>query len=232
MAQSLCYDTVLIEDWKPLLGITDDSYQQEIAREDDYNQPQSLFSLLVENIPHNNILQVWKVTRHRGQKSEPQYIVLLNDSSHLSNAQFHISLIPQRWYNNNKYNFEQHEKNILVSFHIGENELGDESKHPLSQLSFQHLMNFRQTSNVVQADEFVDQVKCFIENTKAKLFKQQENVIFMHIGDLLKVQHKGRQPNRYKSCEVVESQVDEKREKHCKKCGQPGHYAPRCPNIQ
>ncbi|GET03827.1 hypothetical protein GLOIN_2v1487031 [Rhizophagus clarus] len=47
MAQSLCYDT-----------ITDNSYQQEIAREDDYDQPQSLFSLLVENILHNNILQV------------------------------------------------------------------------------------------------------------------------------------------------------------------------------
>ncbi|GES84169.1 hypothetical protein GLOIN_2v1487031 [Rhizophagus clarus] len=202
--------------------------------------------------------------------------------SYSANAQFHISLILQCWYNNNKYNFEQHEKNILVSFYIGENELGDESEHPLSQLSFQHLMNFRQTSNVVQVqgpkqkyrfgmgyakkafdlairtdkvDEFVDQVKCFIENTKAELSEQQENMISMHIGDPLKVQHKGRQPNRYKSCgksqrkkskhiqditnttnknceEVVESQVDKKRERHCKKCGQPDHYAPRCSNIQ
>ncbi|GET01574.1 protein FAR1-related sequence 5-like [Rhizophagus clarus] len=282
MAQSLCYDTVLIEDWKPLLGITDDSYQQEIAREDDYDQPQSLFSLLVENIPHNNILQVWKVTRHRGQKSEPQYIVLLNDGSHLctclwlinrgvicrhffrvmsysANAQFHISLIPQRWYNNNKYNFEQHEKNILVSFHIGENELGDESEHPLSQLSFQHLMNFRQTSNVVQVQGPKQKYGFGMGYAKKALDlairTDKENVISMHIGDPLKVQHKGRQPNRYKSCgepqrkkskhiqditnitnknceEVVESQVDKKRERHCKKCGQPGHYAPRYPNIQ
>ena len=36
----------------------DDSYQQELAKEDDYDQPQSLFSLLVENISHNNIQQV------------------------------------------------------------------------------------------------------------------------------------------------------------------------------
>ncbi|PKB93529.1 hypothetical protein RhiirA5_441038, partial [Rhizophagus irregularis] len=226
MAQSLCYDTVLIKDWQPLLEMMDDSYQQEIAREDDYDQPQSLFSLLVENIPYNNILQVWKVTRHCGQNSEPQYIILLNDGSHLctclwlinrgiicrhffrvmsysTNAQFHISLISHRWYNNNKYNIEQREKNIVL-FHNEENILADESEQP----SFQHLMNFRQTPNVVQlqdpkqkygfgmgyakkaldlavqtdkVDEFVDQVKYFIENTKAELSEQQENLTSMHI---------------------------------------------------
>ncbi|PKB93003.1 hypothetical protein RhiirA5_387456, partial [Rhizophagus irregularis] len=171
MAQSLCYDTVLIKDWQPLLEMMDDSYQQEIAREDDYDQPQSLFSLLVENIPYNNILQVWKVTRHCGQNSEPQYIILLNDGSHLctclwlinrgiicrhffrvmsysTNAQFHISLISHRWYNNNKYNIEQREKNIVL-FHNEENILADESEQP----SFQHLMNFRQTPNVVQLQD-------------------------------------------------------------------------------
>ncbi|UZO09122.1 uncharacterized protein OCT59_029359 [Rhizophagus irregularis] len=174
MVQSLCYDTVLIKDWQPLLEMMDDSYQQEIAREDDYDQPQSLFSLLVENIPYNNILQVWKVTRHCGQNSEPQYIILLND----------------------------------VLFHNEENILADESEQP----SFQHLMNFRQTPNVVQlqdpkqkygfgmgyakkaldlavqtdkVDEFVDQVKYFIENTKAELSEQQENLTSMHIGDPL-----------------------------------------------
>ncbi|PKY37011.1 hypothetical protein RhiirB3_461034 [Rhizophagus irregularis] len=142
-------------------------------------------------------------------------------------------------------------------------------------------MNFRQTPNVVQlqnpkqkygfgmeyakkaldlavqtdkVDEFVGQVKYFIENTKAELSKQQENLTFMHIGDLLRVQYKGRQPNRYKSCgepqrkkskyirniinitnknyeEVVESQIGKKREKHCKKCNQPDHYASQCPNA-
>ena len=103
-----------------------------MAREDDYDQPQSLFTSLIENISHNSIRQVWKVTRHRGQKSEPQHIVLLDDGSHLCtclwlinrgivcrhffrvmsysiHAQFHISLIPQQWYNCNKYNTEHNE---------------------------------------------------------------------------------------------------------------------------
>jgi hypothetical protein len=98
--------------------LLDDSYQQEMTREDDYDQPQSLLFSLIENIPYDNIQQVWKVTRHRGQKSEPQHVILLNDGSHLCtclwlinrgivcrhffrvmsysiNAQFHISLIPQ-----------------------------------------------------------------------------------------------------------------------------------------
>lgn len=113
--------------------MVDDSYQQKMTREDDYNQPQSLFSSLVKNIPHNNIREVWKATRHRGQKSNPQYIILLDDGSHLCtclwlinkeivcrhffrimsysiNAQFHIFLIPQRWYNYNKYNIKQQHK--------------------------------------------------------------------------------------------------------------------------
>ena len=215
-----------------------------MAREDDYDQPQSLLSSLIENISHNNIQQVWRVSRHRGQKSEPQHIVLLDDGSHLctclwlinkgivcrhffqimsySNyAQFHISLIPQRWYNNNKY-----EENMVPTYHIRESEL-NELEQPLPQLSFQYLENFRQIPNVIQVqspkqkygfgmgyakkaldlairtdkvDEFVNQVKCFIENAKAELSEQQENVVSMHIGDLLQVQHKGRQPNRYRSC--------------------------------
>src|SRR5215469_2198905 len=143
----------------------DDFYQQETAREDDYDQLQSLFSSLIENIPHDSIRQIWKVTRHRGQKTAPQYVILLDDGSHLctclwlinrgivcrhffrimsysTNAKFHISLIPQRWYNN-KCNTE-HKENIAPIYHIGENEL-DELEQPLPQLSFQYLMNFRQT---------------------------------------------------------------------------------------
>ena len=269
-----------------------------MAREDDYDQPQSLFSSLIKNISHDNIQQVWKVTRHRGQKSDPQHIVLLNDGSHLctclwlinrgivcrhffrvmsysTNAQFHISLIPQWWYNNNKYNIE-HEENMVPTFYIRESEL-NELEQPLPQFTFQYLKNFRQTSDVIQlqgpkqkygfgmgyvkkafdlairtnkVDEFVNQVKVFIENTKAELSELQENVV-MHIGDLLKVAHKGRQPNRYKSCGepaqkkkakyiqditkdheegVVVNQFGKKKERHCKKCNQVGHYAPRCPN--
>ncbi|PKY61295.1 hypothetical protein RhiirA4_486082 [Rhizophagus irregularis] len=273
-----------------------------MAREDDYDQPQSLFSSLIENIPHNSIQQVWKVTRHRGQKSEPQYVILLDDSSHLctclwlinrgiicrhffrvmsysTTAQFHISLVPQRWYNNSKYN--EHEKNVMPIYHIGENKLS-ELEQPIPQLSFQHLANFRQTPNIVQlqgpkqkygfgmgyakkaldlairtdkVDEFVNQVKCFIENTKVELSEHQENIVSMHIGDPLRVQHKGRQPNRYRSCgepqkkkarhmrnitnitnneneeRVVATQAGKTRERHCKKCHQTGHYAPRCPNV-
>ena len=37
-------------------------YQENMGREDDYDQSQSLFSSLVEDIPHHNIQEVWKVT--------------------------------------------------------------------------------------------------------------------------------------------------------------------------
>ncbi|GET56563.1 hypothetical protein GLOIN_2v1487031 [Rhizophagus irregularis DAOM 181602=DAOM 197198] len=77
-----------------------------MAREDDYNQPQSLFSSLIENIPHNSIQQVM---------------------SYSITAQFHISLIPQRWYNNSKYN--EHEKNVIPIYHIGENKLSPKQKY-------------------------------------------------------------------------------------------------------
>src|SRR6202012_3344677 len=109
------------------------------------------------------------------------------------NAQFHISLIPQRWYKYNKYNAEQYNEPM---HQIRESEL--ETAGP--RLSFQHLANFRQTSNIVQpqgpkqkygfgmgyakkaldlairvdkVDEFVNQVKHFIEITKAELSEQQ-----------------------------------------------------------
>jgi len=197
--------------------------------------------------------------------------------SYSVNAKFHISLIPQRWYNNNKYNIEQHEENMVPIYNIGESEL-DELERPLFQLSFQHLANFRQTPNVVQlqgpkqkygfgmgyakkaldlairtdkVNELVDQIKRFIEDTKAELSEQQENIDSMHIDDPLRVQHKGRQPNRYRSCGEPQkkkakhirditnitnrdyeetSQDSKKKERCCKKCHQPGHYAPRCPN--
>jgi hypothetical protein len=163
---------------------------------------------------------------------------------------------------------------------IGESELHDELEQPLPQLSFQYLANFRQTPNVIQlqgpkqkygfgmgyakkaldlairtdkVDEFVNQVKCFIESTKAELSEQEENRVSMRIGDPLRVQHKGRQPNRYRSCgepqkkkakhairsvtntvtnhEEGEVTSSKKRERRCKKCNQTGHYAPRCPNV-
>lgn len=268
-----------------------------MGREDDYDQPQSLFSSLVKDISHNSIWQVWKVTRHRGQKSEPQRIILLDDGSHLCtclwlinkgivcrhffrvmsysiNAQFHISLIPQRWYNYDKYNTEQYNEPI---YQIEENNKLEKAD---SRLSFQHLANFRQTSNIIQpqgpkqkygfgmgyakkaldlairvdkVDEFVNQIEYFIESVKAELSDQQENIISMQISNPLRVRHKGRQPNRYKSCgepqkkksrriqditninkdceEGVASQEGKKKERRCKNCNQVGHYAPRCPNT-
>jgi hypothetical protein len=43
-----------------------------------------------------------------------------------------------------------------------------------------------------KVNELVDQIKCFIEDTKAELSEQQENIDSMHIDDPLRVQHKGR----------------------------------------
>ena len=66
--------------------MTDDSYQQNIAREDDYDQPQSLFSSLLEKIPSDSVKEVWKAIRHSVQNSEPQHIILFNDGSHCALA--------------------------------------------------------------------------------------------------------------------------------------------------
>ena len=78
----------------------------------------------------------------------------------------------------------------------------------------------------------------------------------MHISNSLRVQYKGWQPNRYKSEgehpkkkvrykiwditnttnevqeeEALVGQDSKKSERHCKKCKQIGHYAPRYPNV-
>jgi len=50
-------------------------------------------------------------------------------------------------------------------------------------------------------EEFVNQIKIFIEKVKEELFNKQDDNNYnssMHISNLLHVQHKGRQPNRYK----------------------------------
>lgn len=98
---------------------TDDSYQLEIGKEDDYDQQQTLFSSLISHMSHSNIKEVWKVIRHRALQAMPQYVIVLDDGSHLctclwlinrgivcrhffkvmsysQSACFHITLIPQR----------------------------------------------------------------------------------------------------------------------------------------
>src|SRR6266498_555794 len=109
------------------------------------------------------------------------------------NAQFHISFIPQRWYNSNKYNTEQHNKPI---YQIVQPQ-GPKQKYGFGMGYAKKALDL--AIRVDKVDEFVNQLEYFIESVKAKLFDQQENNISMHIGDLLRVRYKGQQPNRYKS---------------------------------
>ncbi|CAG8736805.1 19415_t:CDS:2, partial [Rhizophagus irregularis] len=116
-----------------------------------------------------------------------------------------------------------------------------ELEQPIPQLSFQHLANFRQTPNIVQLQGPKQKyrfVKCFIENTKVELFEHQENIVSMHIGNPLRVQHKARHmrnitniTNNENEERVVATQAGKTRERYCKKCHQTGHYAPQCPNV-
>jgi len=110
----------------------------------------------------------------------------------------------------------------------------------------------------IQADkveELVNQLKSFIKKIKEELSNNQENNNSI-IGDPIQVQHKDRQPKRYKSkgelsrkkrimnemtntinhnSENSRSAIhdfnNQKHARHCQKYKQPDHYAPRCPNI-
>ncbi|CAB4468544.1 unnamed protein product [Rhizophagus irregularis] len=55
IAQSLCYDIIMID----------------IAREDNYDQPQSLLSSLLGNIIQHNVQEIWKASRYHGQQTAP-----------------------------------------------------------------------------------------------------------------------------------------------------------------
>ncbi|PKC52886.1 hypothetical protein RhiirA1_480458, partial [Rhizophagus irregularis] len=91
-------------------------------------------------------------------------------------------------YNYNKYNIKQQHKELVYQNEENELEIG-------SRLSFQHLANFRQASSIVQPQGPKQKY-----GVKSELSDQQENGISMHIGNPLRMRHKGRQPNRYKSC--------------------------------
>ncbi|PKC03822.1 hypothetical protein RhiirA5_379865, partial [Rhizophagus irregularis] len=248
ISQSLCYDVTLVTDWLPLLEVRDDFFQERLGREDEYDQPQSLFASLLENVPQSSIMEVWKVIRHRGQQLSSQYVILLDDGSHLctclwlinrgivcrhffrvmsysAHARFHITLIPRRWHNDKKFNLNQDHASI-PSYQIGKDESDISEQTPLQSISFSHLERIRKMPDIMQmqgpkqkygfgmgyakkaldyavradkVEEFVTQLKVFIEETKEDLSDQQDSVENMVIGDPLRTQHKGRQPNRYKS---------------------------------
>ncbi|CAG8749650.1 12993_t:CDS:2, partial [Racocetra fulgida] len=174
------------DNWLALLETTDDSYQEEIAREDDYDQPQSLFPSLLEGIPQDCVQEVM---------------------SYFVNARFHIILIPKRWYNNSKINEDEASVPIYQIKKIESNELPQ-------PLSFQHLARFKQTPNVIQlhgpkqkygfgmgyAKKALDLAICanknsLLKKTKRDMSVQDENVnltnVDVSVGDPLRVQHKG-----------------------------------------
>ncbi|CAG8774069.1 20854_t:CDS:1, partial [Gigaspora rosea] len=91
------------------------------------------------------------------------------------------------------------------------------------------------------------EIECFIQRVKRNI-DQDNNITSTNstevgateVGNPLQVQHKGRQPKRYKSggelpkkklVTVSNSKKKNKKgERRCQKCKQTGHYAPRCPN--
>ncbi|CAG8730591.1 12218_t:CDS:2 [Gigaspora margarita] len=120
--------------------------------------------------------------------------------SYSDNAHFYISLIPRCLYNNSKANE-------------------------------QHLARFKQTPNVMQ----LNGPKQKYSFAKKSISDQEENVNSSYVGDVedpLWVRHKGRQPKRYKSSSELSKKTirNNKGERHCQKCKQTSHYAPRCPN--
>ncbi|CAG8743959.1 16523_t:CDS:1, partial [Gigaspora rosea] len=88
-----------------------------------------------------------------------------------------------------------------------------------------------------KVDDFVNEIEHFIEKTKKDMSDQDKtvnltNIKVVSVGNLLRVQYKGRQPKRYKSGgELLKKSTGKKKGgRHCQKCEQTGHYAPRCPN--
>ncbi|CAG8517035.1 7588_t:CDS:2 [Gigaspora rosea] len=89
-----------------------------------------------------------------------------------------------------------------------------------------------------KVEEFVSNLKNFIEVTKSDLLSIQDNASFISIKDPLHVPHRGRQPNRYKSsskpsrkADISALQDSEKKIRWCHKCKQVGHYAPNMPKY-
>src|SRR5688500_11747737 len=67
--------------------------------------------------------------------------------SYSDNARFHITLIPQRWYNDKKSGLSPQEWNLLPSYQIENNEVEQSNLQPLS---LQYLTKIRELPNITQ----------------------------------------------------------------------------------
>ncbi|UZO22785.1 uncharacterized protein OCT59_015135 [Rhizophagus irregularis] len=198
MAQSLCYDVKLIEDWLPLLEMVDDSYQQEMARKDDYDQPQSLFSSLIKNIPHNSIRQDNNIKQ---QHKELVYQIEENELEKGPRLSFqHLA------------NFRQ-TPNIVQP-------RGPKQKYGFGMGYAKKALDLAIWADKV--DEFVNQIEYFIESVKYKSCGEPQKKKVRRIQDITNTT-----TNKNHKEDVVASQEGKKKERRCKNCNQVGHYAPR-----
>ncbi|CAG8530594.1 9814_t:CDS:2, partial [Gigaspora rosea] len=87
-------------------------------------------------------------------------------------------------------------------------------------------------ANIV--DDFINYLERFIEKTNIELDKPKENNNINYLEDIedpiltKKVQNSENDVTTQNSST---SNSNPKRERHCHKCGQTEHYAPRCPNM-
>ncbi|CAG8728627.1 7556_t:CDS:2, partial [Racocetra fulgida] len=114
-------------------------------------------------------------------------------------------------YNSKKFQISQQEHLLVPTYQVNTNQ----TDLALNQLLLNHLIKIRQMPNIMQfieyakkaidyaiqaykIDELVNQLENFIEKTKKELFNNQVNTNNI-VSDPIRVNHKGRQPKRYKS---------------------------------
>ncbi|CAG8452280.1 7968_t:CDS:2 [Cetraspora pellucida] len=115
MVQSLCYDVFSINDWQLLLEMIDDFYQKNIAKEDDYNQLQFLFSSLLENVPHDLVQEVFRQMPNIKQPQEPKQKYELNMSYAKKALDLAIQINKVKEFVSYLKNFIEEAKNDLLS---------------------------------------------------------------------------------------------------------------------
>ncbi|PKY56488.1 hypothetical protein RhiirA4_476816 [Rhizophagus irregularis] len=91
-------------------------------------------------------------------------------------ARFHITLISRRWYNDKKF-FLNQDHASMPSYQIEKDESDISEQSPLQLISFSHLERIRKMPDIIQiqvhadkVEEFVTQLKVFIEETKRGSF--------------------------------------------------------------